>query len=83
LHDQPSLSVQPGENMGQHKYILEESLGYAMSRATRTLTTLVNHNFIKAGVDVTCEQWSVLVNLGKKNGHRLRQDKINPGSLSS
>ncbi len=54
--------------MRQYKYILEETLGYAMSRATRTLTTLVNHNFIKAGFDVTCEQWSVLVNLGKKNG---------------
>src|SRR4051812_7898422 len=54
--------------MAQHKYILEESLGYAMGRATRTLGTLVNFNFTKAGHDVTCEQWSVLVNLGKKNG---------------
>jgi len=54
--------------MIKQKYILEESLGYAMGRATRTLSTLVNYNFTKAGYDVTCEQWSVLVNLGKKNG---------------
>ncbi len=54
--------------MAPHPYILEQSLGYAMGRATRALTTLVSHNFIKAGFDVTCEQWSVLVNLGKKNG---------------
>lgn len=51
-----------------HNYVLEESLGYLMGRATRTLAALVNHNFAKAGYDVTCEQWSVLVNLGKKNG---------------
>ena len=55
------------------KYILEESLGYAMGRATRTLTTLVNFNFTKAGYEVTCEQWSVLVNLGKKNGQRQQE----------
>jgi len=54
--------------MAQHKYILEESLGYAMGRATRSLGALVNRNFARAGYDVTCEQWSVLVNLGKKNG---------------
>ncbi len=48
--------------------IIEESLGYAMGRATRALGALVNHNFAAAGYDVTCEQWSVIVNLGKKNG---------------
>ena len=54
--------------MPHSKYILEESLGYAMGRATRSLGALVNRNFAQAGYDVTCEQWSVLVNLGKKNG---------------
>lgn len=49
-------------------YILEKSIGYAMGRATRALGSLVNHNFAAAGYDVTCEQWSVLVHLVKKNG---------------
>jgi DNA-binding MarR family transcriptional regulator len=59
--------MQP-KNMPYQKYILEESLGYAMGRATRSLGALVNRNFAQAGYDVTCEQWSVLFNLGKKNG---------------
>jgi len=49
-------------------YVLEKSLGYAMGRATRSLGALVNRNFAAAGYDVTCEQWSILTNLGKKNG---------------
>ena len=59
--------------MPYHKYILEESLGYAMGRATRALGALVNRNFARAGYDVTCEQWSVLVNLGKKNGQSQQE----------
>ncbi len=45
-----------------------------MGRSTRALGTLVNHNFAKAGYDVTCEQWSILVNLGKKDG--LKQQEL-------
>ena len=47
---------------------LEQSLGYIMGRAARGLGTLLNRNFGEAGFDVTCEQWSVLVNLWEKNG---------------
>ena len=54
--------------MPLQNYIIEKSLGYAMGRATRALGALVNHNFATAGFDVTCEQWSIIVNLGKKNG---------------
>jgi DNA-binding MarR family transcriptional regulator len=59
--------------MAKHQYILEESLGYAMGRATRSLGALVNRHFACAGYDVTCEQWSVLVNLGKKNGQSQQE----------
>jgi DNA-binding MarR family transcriptional regulator len=59
--------------MTNSTYILEESLGYAMGRATRALGALVNRNFAHAGYDVTCEQWSVLVNLGKKNGQSQQE----------
>ncbi len=44
-----------------------------MGRATRSLGALVNRNFAQAGYDVTCEQWSVLVNLGKKNGQSQQE----------
>ena len=54
--------------MTLQKYVLEESLGYATGRAARALGTRLNRNFAEAGYDVTCEQWSVLVNLWQKNG---------------
>ena len=59
--------------MPHTQYILEESLGYAMGRATRSMGALVNRNFAHAGFDVTCEQWSVLFNLGKKNGQSQQE----------
>ena len=54
--------------MTPHKYILEESLGYIVGRAGRAIGTRLNRNFTEAGYDVTCEQWSVLMNLWQKNG---------------
>jgi len=54
--------------MSLQKYILEESLGYMMGRAARSIGTRLNRNFTEAGYDVTCEQWSVLVNLWQTNG---------------
>ena len=39
-----------------------------MSRAGRAMGTRLNRNFTDAGYDVTCEQWSVLMNLWQKNG---------------
>lgn len=59
--------------MPPSKYILEESLGHAMGRATRSLGALVNRHFARLGYDVTCEQWSVLVNLAKKNGQSQQE----------
>jgi len=44
-----------------------------MGRATRSLGALVNRNFAQAGYDVTCEQWSVLINLSKKNGQSQQE----------
>ncbi len=49
-------------------YHLEESLGYIVGRAGRAMANRLNHNFEKAGHNVTCEQWAVLMNLWQKNG---------------
>lgn len=54
--------------MTPQRYNLEESLGYVMARASRAIGTRLNRNFTEAGFDVTCEQWSVLMNLWQKNG---------------
>jgi len=54
-------------------YKLENSLGYIMGRAARSLGTRLNRNFTDAGYDVTCEQWGVLVNLWHKNGQTQQE----------
>ena len=54
--------------MSSQKYIFEKSIGYVMGRAASALGTRLNRNFADQGFDVTCEQWSVLVNLWQKNG---------------
>ena len=59
--------------MSHSKYIIEESLGYALGRSFRSLGALVNCNLAKAGHDITCEQGSVLFNLGKKNGQSQQE----------
>jgi DNA-binding MarR family transcriptional regulator len=54
-------------------YKLEDSLGYIVGRAARSLGTRLNRNFTDAGYDVTCEQWGVLVNLWNKNGQTQQE----------
>lgn len=54
--------------MKTSNYNLEESLGYLIGRAGRAMANRLNQNFEKAGFDVTCEQWAVLMNLWHKNG---------------
>jgi len=53
-------------------YNLEESLGYVIGRAGRSMANRLNHNFEKAGYDVTCEQWAILMNLWHKNGQNQK-----------
>jgi DNA-binding MarR family transcriptional regulator len=59
--------------MPHSKYIIEESLGYALGRSFRSLGALVNCKLTKAGHDITCEQGSILFNLGKKNGQSQQE----------
>lgn len=62
------------KRMADKPYILEESLGYSLGRAARSLGARVNHNFTAASLDVTCEQWAIMAHLGKKNG--LNQQEL-------
>ena len=54
-------------------YNLEESLGYVIGRAGRAMANRLNQNFEKAGYDVTCEQWAVLMSLWHKNGQSQKE----------
>ena len=58
--------------MKKAQYKLEDSLGYVIGRAGRSLANRLNHNFEKAGHDVTCEQWAILTNLWQKNGQNQK-----------
>ena len=60
-------------SMKTKAYKLEESLGYVMGRAARSLGTRLNRNFTQDGYDVTCEQWGVLVNLSHNNGQTQKE----------
>lgn len=59
--------------MKTQDYELNDSLGYIVGRATRSLGTRLNRNFTDAGYDVTCEQWGVLVNLWNRNGQTQQE----------
>ncbi len=59
--------------MPKTPYNLEESLGYVVGRAARALGARLNRNFASKGFDVTCEQWSILVNLGEKDGQTQQE----------
>ena len=54
-------------------YKLEDSLGYMMGRAARSMGMRLNRNFMEAGHNVTCEQWGVLVNLWRRNGQSQQE----------
>lgn len=59
--------------MKSSAYNLEESLGYIVGRAGRSMANCLNHKFEKSGHDVTCEQWAVLMNLWRKNGQSQKE----------
>ncbi len=59
--------------MAKFTFTLEDSLGYIVGRAARSVGGLLNRNMAAAGYDVTCEQWSVLFNLGQKNGQTQQE----------
>ena len=52
---------------------LEESLGYILGRAARTLGAFINRRFDALGIEITCEQWSILVSLWQKDGQTQQE----------
>lgn len=56
--------------MMKNNFRLEDSLGYVVGRAARSVGGLFNRNIAACGYDVTCEQWSVLFNLSQQDGQK-------------
>lgn len=63
-----------GDNMKASKKSIENTVGYHIGRASRALSNRLNKQFTEAGVEVTAEQWSILVHLFEKDG--LSQQEI-------
>ncbi len=49
-------------------YVLEDSIGYWVRCVTRSIRARFNHNLMQAGIEVTSDQWAVLVTLYHKGG---------------
>ena len=49
-------------------YVLHESIGYLVRSVTRALRARFNRNLEQAGLDVTSDQWAVLVTLQYGDG---------------
>lgn len=56
-----------------NNYKSENSLGYLVGRAGRSIGVRLNRNFTEAGYDVTCEQWVLLANLWRSNGQSQQE----------
>lgn len=54
-------------------FSLDNSLGYLVNRAARALVNGLTQKFSAAGLDVTAEQWRVLLNLWERDG-RTQQE---------
>lgn len=71
-------------------FFAKESLGRLVSRAAQAMKGELNRAFAEAGLDVTADQWRVLVHLWQIDGlalnrlsHRLRQEKTGVSRLVS
>ncbi len=59
--------------MGNVNYHLQETLGYLVNRASRTIRRYFNQELIRNGYSITGEQFDVLVCLQDKDGQHQQQ----------
>jgi DNA-binding MarR family transcriptional regulator len=50
------------------KYLLDDSLGFAIARAHKALKTEVRRTLLESGLGVTVEQWGILSRLRESDG---------------
>ncbi len=59
--------------MSKKNVQLEDSFGYLLGRAARTLGAHINRRFDAIGIEITCEQWSILISLWQKDGQTQQE----------
>ncbi len=59
--------------MKTQTYNLEDSLGYVIGHARRAIVNHLNSSFEGVGHNITCEQWGILNNLGRKNDQSQKE----------
>ena len=55
-------------------FLLEDLIGFITGKASTAIGRKLQRNFVAAGIDITQEQWAVLMVLWRKNG--LNQQEI-------
>lgn len=65
---QPNIPTMTKRNVN-----LEDSFGYILGRAARTMGAHINRRFEKVGFEITCEQWSILVSLWQHDGQTQQE----------
>lgn len=59
--------------MPKRDFQLEESFGYILGRAARTMGAHINRHLDAMGIEITCEQWAILVSLWQKDGQTQQE----------
>lgn len=54
--------------MDNYDKIIDSSIGYLVGRLSRAIVNRLSKKFQNAGIDVSYEQWSVLVHLYRQDG---------------
>lgn len=57
-----------GGGMEQKRYLLEHSFGHLVSTVARTFSVQLGKRFQQAGIDITTEQWHILMSLWNRDG---------------
>jgi DNA-binding MarR family transcriptional regulator len=60
-------------------YVLEESLGHLVTKANRELNLTLFRNFKNVKIEITPEQWGVMIHLWKKDGITQQELGISTG----
>ena len=55
------------------KFTANEPLGHCMGRTTRAMGRMLQGIFVKAGYNITIEQWAIIVNLIRNDGQFQQQ----------
>lgn len=59
--------------MDTFQKIIDHSIGYLVGRTSRAILKRLTKKFVEAGMDVSYEQWSILVHLYRRDGQTQQE----------